>query len=909
MDFRQYVRERMPTLATSGDSDMVEELAQHLEDLYREAHASGLDHEAALARAASALPMHGEGLSRELEVSSRGWSGVAADRCAAWWDPFHDSSRGSSMLSDLRLDLKYALRTLVRTPGFTLMATVVLAIGIGANAAVFSLANAFFLRPLPVAHPDSVVRVYSNRWSNTVHRSYLEFRDRNSTLAGLAAFQMQSFGLRIDADTEHVFGSIVSGNYFPVLGVAAARGRLLGVPDDRPDASPAVVLSHAFWTRRFGASRDIVGRTIAINDQPFTVVGVAAEGFTGLMAPLVGDLWVPLAADALLRPALDPATRLDRTSLHLVGRLKPGIDRARVQADLDTIGRQLRRARGEPDQGQAVTVYGSTTLHPEISAPVTAFTAVLMTLVAVVLLIVCVNVANLVLARAAGRDTELVIRQSLGATRGRLVRQLITESLLLSLAGAVLGVAIALACTRLVTALPLPAPFPIALDLTVDFRVLAFTLLSAVAATLACGVVPALSASRIDLVRATRGTGVEGPRHGRLRSAFLIAQVSMSVLLLISAGLFIRGYRQAQSLDTGFDAEQILTAALDLDTRGYSPERGREFVRLLTTRLESVPGVTSVNLVDIVPVTLSNTAMFLLRDGDVDPAPGQRPPTPLVNFNGVEPGHFRTLRIGLVAGRDFTDHDGEGAARVAIVNETLARRFWPDRSAVGQRVRIVGESSGDGPGIEIVGVVRDSTYVTVGEAPRPFMYRPLAQAYTPRVTMLVRSADTTASVLSAIRREVRALDPGLAVFGVATMTDAISVSLLPARVAGSLLGALGMVALVLAALGIYGVLSFLVRARTREIGVRVALGATPGALTRLVVRQAMAWTVAGALIGVALAFGLTRFLAGFLYGISPTDAWTFGVVTLLLVMVACIAAVVPAVRATRLDPLVALRTL
>jgi predicted permease len=806
-------------------------------------------------------------------------------------------------------DIRYGIRTLARTPGFTLIAVAVLALGIGANATVFSLANAFFLRPLPVSDPGTIVRVYSNRYSNTAYRSYIEYRDRNSTLAGLAAFQMQSFGLRIDADTEPAFGTIVSGDYFSVLGVAPARGRLLVASDDRAGAPPAVVLSHAFWKRRFGASPDIVGKTIGLNGQAFTIVGVAAEGFTGLMTPLVGDLWVPLAADALLRPALDPVTRLDTTSIHLVARLKPGVDRALAEADLDTIGRQLRRAGGGPDQGPAVTVYGSTMLHPEFSAPVTAFTAVLMTVVALVLLIVCLNVANLVLARAAGREAELAIRQSLGAGRGRLIRQLLTENLLLALAGAAGGLAIAFWCTRLLMAVHLPTPVPIALDLSIDMRVLAFTTVAAVAATLAFGVTPALSASRIDLVRAVKGIGGDGPRHGRLRSAFLVAQVSMSVLLLITAGLFIRGFRTAQSIDTGFESGHVLTASIDLETRGYSAARGRELLRSLADRLEAAPGVLAVNLVDTVPVTLSNSTTYLLRDGDVAPAQGQQPPTPLIYTNGVGPAHFRTLQIAMVAGRDFTYLDDDAAPRVAIVNETLARRFWPGKRAVGQHLRPLDGGPNTRDIVEVVGVVRDSKYVTVGEAPRPFIYRPLAQEYTPRVTILVRSAGPPASVLPAIKQEVRALDPALPILNVEPLTDAISVSLLPARIAGSLLGALGVLALALAALGIYGVLSFLVRARTREIGIRVAIGATPGVVTTMVVRQAMTWTVAGAGVGLVLAFALTRFLEGFLYGISPTDALTFGGVLLLLALVACVAALVPALRASRLDPITALRNL
>jgi predicted permease len=812
----------------------------------------------------------------------------------------------STLLRALLQDLRYGFRALRRTPGFTAVAVSVLALGIGVNATVFSIANAFFFRPLPVADPDTVVRVYSNRFSNTRTAVYQQLRDRNSTLSGLAGFTLRSFSLTIDAEPEHAFGEIVTGNYFPVLGVSAARGRLLGPPDDVAGAPPAVVLSHAFWVRRFGARPDAVGRTVALNGVPFIIVGIADRGFTGVLAPLAGDLWVPLATDARLRPALDPAARLEG-SLHLVGRLKAGADRAQAQADLDTIGRQLRAAAGESVRDQAVTVYGATMLHPEASTPVTAFTAVLMTVVALVLLIVCVNVANLVLARAAGRAVELAVRQSLGAGRGRLIRQLLTENLLLSLAGAAGGLAMAWWSTRLLMASRLPVPVPVALDLSVDLRVLAFTIVAAVAATLGFGMVPALTASRVDLVPALKGSSGGRPRQGRLRSAFLIAQVSMSILLLVTAGLFVRSFRNAQNLDTGFEPEGVLTASIDVETRGYPRARALELYRSLVERLEARPGIQSANLVDIVPLTLSNTTAYLLRDGDAAPARGERPPTPQVYVNAVGPGHFQTLRIPTIAGRDFTHQDGESTAAVAIVNETLARQFWPGQPAVGQRLRSLGGN--DRTLLEVIAVVGDSKYVTVGEPPRPFLYRPLAQQYTPRVTILVRSAEGTAATIAAMKQDVRALDPGLSLFNVETLVDATSISLLPARVAGTLLGALGLLALALAALGIYGVLSFLVRSRTREIGIRVAIGATPRAVAAMVVRQAMTWTIAGTAIGVGLALALTRFLETFLYGISPTDPWTYATVTVVLALVAGAAALAPAVRACRMEPLAALRTL
>jgi predicted permease len=813
-------------------------------------------------------------------------------------------------MSELIQDVRYGFRALGCTPGFTAIAVAVLALGIGANATVFSLANAFFLRPLPVSDPDTFVRVYSNRFSNTRYPTYAELRARNSILAELAGFQLRSFGLRVDADNEHTFGEIVTGNYFPTIGASAASGRLLVESDDVAGAPPVVVLSHAFWMRRFGGAPDAVGRTIALNGQPFTIVGIAPQGFTGILTPLAGSLWVPLASDALLRPGPDLAARMARDSFHLAGRLKPGVDRARAQVDLDTIGRQIRAAEGQPDRGTpAVTVYGATMLHPEMSLAVTVFTGILLAVVALVLMIVCVNVANLVLARAAGRDREIAVRQSLGAGRGRLIRQLLTENLILSLGGAAAGLGLAYWCIRFVMAMPLPVPVPVTLDLSLDMRVVAYTAGIAILATLGFGLAPALTASRVDLVRALKGAGADTPRHGRLRSAFLIGQVAMSVLLLVVAGLAIRSVRSAQAIDTGFDSTGVIAGSVDLETRGYSPERAAQFLRSLIERLESTPGVVAANAVDIVPLTLSNQTTRKLRDGDPRPAAGEAPVTPMIYTNAVGPGHFKTLKIPLVRGRDFTYLDTEAAPNVAIVNETMAERFWPGKDAVGQRLIPLDAGAAPAETLVVIGVVRDSKYVTIGEDPRSFMYQPLVQAYTPRVTLLVRGTGTPADAIGTVKREMQALDGGLALFAVSSLDEAISISLVPARIAGALLGTLGLFALVLAALGVYGVLSFLVRSRTREIGVRVAIGATPRAVVAMVVRQAMVWTVTGMAIGLALAAVAARLLGSVLYGISPTDPVTFGAVILLLGGVAGLAAVIPALRASRLDPLVALRTL
>ena len=806
-------------------------------------------------------------------------------------------------MTTLIRDLAYAVRSLRRTPGFTAIAVAVLGLGIGANVAVFCVANAAFLRPLPVNDPATFVRVYSNSFSNTRYSTYLELRDRNSTLSQLAAFSFRSFALRVDGDSEHAFGEIVSGNYFAVTGLPSSRGRLLTADDDRSAAPPVVVLSHAFWMRRFGGAGDVIGRTISLNGQPFTVVGIASEGFGGLLPPLVGSLWVPAASDTVLRSGASLAGE----SFHLTGRLRPGVRREQAQADLDTIGRQLRRARGETDTGVAVSVYGPTMMHPEISRGAAVVVGAVMAVMALVLMIVCVNVANLVLARAAGRTQEIAVRQSLGAGRGRLIRQLLTESFVLSLAGAAAGLAIAYWSSQLLMNVPLPAPMPVQLNLPVDLRVAGFSTLVAVLAVVAFGVAPALSASRVDLMSVLRRGGGESPRQGRLRTIFLVGQVAMSVLLLVIAGLAIRSARAAASIDVGFDPASVVSASLDLETRGYSPDRGRAFIQALQERLDASAAIASANFVDIVPLTLSNTTTNRLRDTNPVWVEGQPLSTPQIYVNAVSPRHFRTLGIPLLAGRDFTALDTSTSGGVAIVNETMAQRFWPGQNPIGQRLRPLNGSTSPEDVVEVVGLVRDSKYVTAGEEPRVFMYRPLTQAYVPRVTVLARGRGADADTLATLKREVGAIDNGLALFAVSPLREAISVSLLPARIVGGLLGVLGLLALTLAAIGVYGVLSFIVGARTREIGVRIAVGASPAAVIRMVMRQALTWTATGMAVGFALALVSSQLLRSFLYGVSPTDPLTFAAVIVVLSAVAALAAWLPARRASRLDPVIALR--
>jgi predicted permease len=812
-------------------------------------------------------------------------------------------------LERLVQDVRYGIRTLLRAPGFTAVSIAVLALGIGLNTTIFTVANTYLLRPLPAVHPRELVRVCSNRFSGTHLRSFVEYRARNSTLTALIGFNLVSVGLRLDRETEQSFGETVSGDYFSVLGIPVALGRPIGSDDDRPDALPVVVVAHDFWQRRLGAGHDAIGRSLMLNDRAFTIVGVARADFPGMMPPIHGSFWLPLSADRYLRPGVDENDRLNR-SLHMLGRLKPGVTRAQAQSDLDTIGRQLRAAARQPDTGPAISVYNATTLHPEIAPPVMAFASFLLVMVGLVLLIVCVNLANLLLARSATRTVELAIRQSIGAGRGRLVRQLLTESLLLAVAGASVALAITCWCARLLTGLSISGgPVPVAFNLVVDWRVVGFSTIAAIVATIVFGTAPALAASKVDLLSALKGVAGPDRRHSRVRARFLIAQVALSVLLLTAAGLTMLAFKTARSIDRGFDGSHVLTASIDLESRGYNAAHGREFMNTLTERLRATPGIRAVNMVDVVPLTLSNSIGFFLRETDPVPTPTQQPPTPQVFLNGVGPGHFDTLGIQLLQGRDFTPRDDDSAPPVAIVNETFARRFFPGQTALGRRLRPAASPNDPRAALEIIGVVRDSKYVTIGEEPRPFLYRPLGQAYTPQITMLVRAAGPPGSVLPSVNAVMRALDPGLPIFNVAPMDDATVISLLPAQIAGWLLAALGVLALILSALGTYGVLSFLVRSRAREIAIRLAIGSTPRAVASIVVGQAVKWTAIGSVVGLGLAVLLTRFLSAYLYGVSPTSPLVLGGAVTLMACVACTAALAPAIRAARQNPLEALRNL
>ena len=806
-------------------------------------------------------------------------------------------------------DLRHAIRLLRRSPGFTVTAVLILALGVGINTTIFSAANAALLKGLPVTDPDRLVRVFSNTFSNTPYPDYLDYRERSRTIEALTAFHTTTFSLRMGSEAEPVFGELVTDNYFSTLGVGAKIGRTL-LPGLGPAGDRGAVLSHRFWQRRFGGDSTIVGRQVVLNGQELTIVGVAAPSFTGMSAPLVPAVWAPIAlAPALLADPDVLANRAGGATVQMVGRLRPGVGRTAAQTDLETINAQLQQAFPETNRRRGITVHTARTLHPEILVPVAGFAGFLGVVSGLVLVIACLNLATLLLARAAGRRRELGIRQALGAGRARVVRQLLTESLLLAAAGTGVGLGLTWWAARLLQRLELPLPVPVWLDFSLDVRVLVFAAVVSLVATVLFGLAPTLYASRLDLVSALkmhdRGNA---PHASLLRSGLVVAQIALSLLLLVTGGLFLRSLSKAQRADLGFEQNSVLAVAFDLAAHGGDADGGRGLQRQLTERIGQLPGVAAAAFVEIVPLTLSNRAGLLLREGQAPPATGTLPGFPSVNENAIDPGHFDALGIPLLAGRDFTRRDGPEAPDVVIVNETMAERYWPDESPVGKRVRPWGQTLPDAPYAEVVGLVRDSKYVTVGEAPRAFVYRPLAQRWAPAATLLVRTEGDPLGVLAAVRRAVAAVDPDLPVFDVRPLAELTSVSLLPARAAGWLLGLFGALALALAAIGLYGVVAFLARQRTHELGIRLTLGAQRHQILATVLGPGLRWTGWGLAIGLALSLLLTRLLGGLLFDVSPSDPLIYLGVSLLLAAVALGAAYLPARRAVRLQPMETLRS-
>jgi macrolide transport system ATP-binding/permease protein len=815
-------------------------------------------------------------------------------------------------------DVQFGLRMLWKTPGFTAVAALTLALGIGANSAIFSAVSAFILRPMPVEEPDRLVRVFEMRpergsgpHGNSLDSSfsypdYLDYRDGVSTFEGLAVYRMEQAALGTGEQNEAVWGEIVSGNYFDTLRVRPVLGRGF-LPDENevPGAKPVVVLSHNLWRNRFRSDRAIVGQTVTLNNQPFTVVGIAPESFTGTKFGLAMDFWVPVMMQAEMTRERRWTDSRGDSRLDVIGRLKDGVTIEQAEADLTAVTRRLAEAypeSGRRDARAAAVI--ETEGRFEGAAPVIKLgSGLALGVVGLVLLIACANVANLLLARSTVRRKEIGIRLALGASRWRVVRQLLTESVLLSLLAGGFGLLVAFWATDLLRSIVPVLPYTLAFDMSPDRRALIFTLGVSVLTGLVFGLAPALQASRSDLVPVLKNEQVALRRMSRqftLRNVLVVTQVALSLFVLVCGGLLLKSFYKAHSIDPGFKVENGLALTINPGLLGYDAERGRPFFRQLRERVEALPGVESAAFGNYLPLSDGSSSTGpIWAEGQPEPAPGEGIST---LYTVASAGYFRTLGIPIVRGREFDATDRADAPQAVIVNETLAARLWPGADPTGRRIMIGSQS----PNV-VVGVARDARYRTLGEAPRPMLYFAQEQRYDSGVMLVVRTKGEPESLVKAVRGEIAALDRSLPVASVRTLRQHMTWALWGVRMAASLSLAFGLLALVLAAAGLYSVMAYTVSQRTREIGIRMALGAEGRDVLRLVAGQGMALTGVGLAVGLVGAFAATRVLSSILYGVSATDVATFASIALLLTIVAFFACYFPARRATRIDPMEALR--
>jgi predicted permease len=809
-------------------------------------------------------------------------------------------------------DLRYALRALVKNRAFTTVAVLSLALGIGANTTIFSFVNGLLLKPPAVANPDRLVEVWEHNVTrgtgigSNMQLSYPDFeyfRDHNHVFSEMAAFTAETVGVVWNraGEGEMLRGAMVSGNFFATLDVRPALGRGFLAEEDRVGANASVVvLSHALWTQRLGADPAVLGSVLTLNGRGFTVVGVAPPSFTGLLAGFVADFWTPIAMHTAISPGVNLAERRQHWIVG-VGRLHQGTTLAQARADLAILGGQLAADFPDANRNLAPSAMAVALIPSPFRGAVGGASAVLMGVVALVLMIACANVANLLLARATGRRREIAIRFALGANRRRVIQQMLTESVVVAAIAGALGLLLSLWAAPLLLSMK-PASLPLVLNITPDVRVLAFTMLASLVTGMAFGLAPALQQSRLNHVESLKeGSHQAGGSRSRLRSGLVIAQVTACVVLLVGASLCLRSLRNARSIDPGFEIEGGVTAALGVQTFGYDEPRGREFYSRLLEGVRALPGVRSASLADHLPLGQ------MMRMAAVELPGAASAAEPIgIEMAIVAPGYFEAMGTPLLRGRDFTSKDDEGAAAVVVINQQMAERYWPGQDPVGQYLTLIGREQRRNRA-QVIGVAKTGKYQSLGEDPKPYFYRPLLQEYDPNARLIVRAQDP-ARVVGGLRDVVRTLDARMALVGLETLEQHMQLPLFPAQAAGVLLGMFGALALALAVVGLYGVISYSVSQRAREIGVRMALGARTADVVRLILSQGVRLTLIGLAVGFAGALVVSRVLASVLYGVSPTDPVSFGAVAVVLVLVALLASYVPARWATRVDPIRALRS-
>jgi predicted permease len=816
-------------------------------------------------------------------------------------------------------DLKYGARLLAKAPGFTAIAALSLALGIGANTTIFTLINAVLLNPLPVEDPSQLVSVWTTDERNQdgalgfLQVSVLNFkdlRDKNEAFSGLAAHTGLPLSISSNnGEPQQVFGEIVSGNYFSVLGAKPIVGRTFTPDEDKnPGERLVAVLGYGEWQKRFGGDPSIVGRTISVNGQAFDVIGVMPRGFKGTNAIGAPALWVPymtypVTTTGFFRELIESTSRRGLV-FNVTGRLKPGVTVQQAAANLKTIARQLEQEYPNDNKGRSVTLVplAQATINPGFRNNFVMAGGLLMTIVGLVLLIACANVANLLLARAAARQKEIAVRLSLGASRARLIMQLLTEGTLLAIIGGALGLLLAYWAQGLLWSYRPPFLQADAIDLHPDVRVLMFTLAVSIVTGILFGLAPAVQASRPDLVvelKERTGPPAGSNRLFSLRNVLVAAQIALSLVALVGASLFLRSLQNAQKINPGFDADHLAVLSFDLGAQGYTEERGRQFQKQVLERVASVPGVQSATLASTVPLFNGGFARTVFLEGQDT---SDRRSGRLVQISVASAHYFETLGIALVRGRTLGDTDQPNTPAAVVINETMAKRFWPDQDPIGKRFKFFGQNDFQ----QVVGIVKDSKYNFIGEDPTPYIYQATTQVYQPQLSLFVKGARPT-TILGTVRGEVQQMDKNLPLTGVFTLAEIFDQSLWPPRMGASLLAVFAGLSLVLAVIGIYGVMAYSVHQRRRELGIRMALGASRRDVVRLVVVHGLRLTLMGVIVGLFVSFAASRLVASMLFSVSPTDAVTFAFVPLMLAAAALGASYIPARRATRIDPMVALR--
>ena len=807
-------------------------------------------------------------------------------------------------MAGFRRDLQHTIRRLSRSPGIVLAVVISIGLGIAGNATIFSVVSTFLLRSAPVGDPRTLMGLYTTQnksccGNNVSWQLYGDMREQARSFSGIAAYYpMMPASIGGYGEPERVWGELATANFFDVAQIHMTLGRGF-TPEE--EQLPVVVLSHRLWQRRFAADRAIVGKAVTLSGRTFTVVGVAPPSFRGLDI-LGSDLWVPLGNHERLMLKVGDHSRTN-TWLEVAARLKPGVTRSQAAAELNGLAQRFAKTYPEAHNGLGFRLEQAGALPPDQKQAITAFLTALSVVVFLVLCIACANIVNLLLAKASSRQREMAIYLALGATRAQLQLQMVMESVLLAVGGGLFGFLLSLWATSALSAFHLPIPVPIDLTVGVDWKVLLYTFVLSILTGLLFGVPPAWVASRPALAKALKGEEVlaGSARRWNLRSLLIVAQITTSLVLLCATGLFLRSLESASNIDIGFRSRGILIMNIDPQLHGYTTERTSQFLAELRRRVQAIPGVASVAVADPVPLSIDGR----WDDFHAEGRPQSNNPNTVVDLYMVTPGYFETMGIPRVAGRDFADENAHGS-KGAVVNEALAQRLFNGENPIGQRV------TGAGATYEIIGVVKNIKSRTLGESLRPVLYRSLAQdiGRDPDfrgVSLLVHS-DTNPAVLEReVHDVIRSLDPAMAIFNVETMEEHLRDALFLPRLAGTLFGIFGFTGLALAVVGLYGVMSYSVSRRTREIGIRLALGAQTSAVQRLIIGQGMLLACIALAIGLPIAFALAKFATSILYGVRPHDAVTFTIVPLFLAATALLACWIPARRAARIDPQAALR--